>query len=337
MKELTVGIIGGGGFFELVHAPALNLMPGIKRKVLHRRDAEKAKVTCAKWGYDAFYQDFDEMCKKEKPDCILCVTPPNVTKDFAVRAITAGIPVMLEKPVARDFAGLNEIKLAYEKYKTPHFVAYNRRHISILNEGKKYAEARGGLSHLAVDFFREDRTAPAALMGSGVHAIDALRYLCGDVAEIYTITSKTQYFDKKNISYSSLLTFESGISGVFNYNCRAGVCSERYGLFTENGTVFIELSNPGDIQYPKNLKIYEMLNLVKEVDFNRDLPKEQQTAWHFNGIVDEQIYFLDCIRNKKKMEPDIYESIRTTRLAEAINVRFNGKLKDFSIAPIEEF
>jgi predicted dehydrogenase len=334
MKELTIGVIGGGSFFEAVHAQAINLMPGIKRKILHRRNEEKARTTCEKWGYDTYYLDFDEMCEKEDLDALYVITPPAVTRDLAVRAIERGIPSFLEKPLAQDFQGLKEIGDAYEKHKTPHFVAYNRRHISILKEARAYVEKKGGLTHLALDFFRHDRRAPTQLMGQGVHGIDTIRFLCGDVEWVHTIRSPVQYFDRKPVAFSALLKFKSGVTGVFNYNCRAGKCSERYSLFTENGTVCVELSNPGGIEYPKRLTIYEGEQRVKEVDFIRDLPREELTASHFNGIVDEHAYFLDHLRNNKPMVVDVYESIKTTRLAEAIQNVYCGELRDFPTPPI---
>ena len=336
MKEVTIAVIGGGKFFEAVHAPAISLMPDIKRKVLHRRNEEKAKYICQKWGYDAYYLDFDEMCEKEDLDAIYVITPHTATKDLAVKVIERGIPMFAEKPIAGDFEGLQEIRDAYEKHKTPHFVAYNRRHISILKEAKRYVEERGGLCHMALDFFRHDRKAPVRLMGQGVHGIDTIRFLCGDVEWLHTIQSPVRYFDDMPVSFSTLLRFKSGVTGVLNYNCRAGVCSERYGLFAENTTVFAEVSNPGDIQYRKLLTIYEGECRVREVDFIRDLPKKERTASHFNGVVDEHAYFLDCLRNGKPMGVDIYESIKTTRLAEAINHLHCGNLADYPTPPIED-
>ncbi|OGS37435.1 MAG: hypothetical protein A2293_10900 [Elusimicrobia bacterium RIFOXYB2_FULL_49_7] len=336
MKDLRIGIIGGGRFFNWVHAPALELIrDNFKCMVFCCCDEQQARETVAKWGYDRTYLDADEMLEKEPIDMLYVTTPPSVTGQMAIKAIERGIPAFLEKPICNSFEELKRIQDAYNKYGTPHFVAYNRRHIRILNEAKRYVQEKGGLSHIQVDWYRHDTKAPTGFMGSGIHGIDAMRYLCGDVETLRSVSSKTEYFDKQPISYSALFMFKSGISGVFNSNARAGHLSERYVLFTENGSVELELTSPGGLDCPKWLKIYEGKKLVRDVDLLRDRPEAERTPAHFNGIVDEHLYFLDCVRNKQAPFPDVNDSIKSMRLAAAFNQGFNGMLKDFKTPPVD--
>ncbi|HYF51121.1 MAG TPA: Gfo/Idh/MocA family oxidoreductase [Planctomycetota bacterium] len=330
MQPLKVGIVGGGNFFNFVHGPALKCQSGLERIVICNIDENVARQNCERWGFHGFYADFETMVAREKLDALMLIVPPVVTEKLILRAFETGIPTFTEKPIANSLQALEPIQRAYEKTRARHFVAFNRRHIDIVKQGREHAYAQGGIAHLAIDFFRVDRTAPTSIMGQGIHAIDTIQYLAGDVAEIQTIVSPTQYFDKKPIAFTSLLKFESGITGVFNYNCRAGQNCERYTLFCENTSVIMQLTNPGETHYPKTLQIYEKEKLIRDVDYSRDLPKEQQTAWHYNGIVEEQRFFFDAVREKREMRPNVLDAIRTTRLAEAINAGYSGRLSDFS-------
>jgi predicted dehydrogenase len=323
VKKLTIGIIGGGKFFDYVHAPALDVMKGIGRKVLCCLDEKRARHICKKWGYQKYYLDIDGMFSHEKLDAVYAITPPAVTGQIALKAIKNGVPAFLEKPVAEDFKTLSAIQRAFRKHKTPHFIAFNRRHIPLVLAAKQYLKKHGPASHIAVDFYRHNTKAPSPFMGSGVHAVDTIRFLCGDVKSVLTVKSRRVYFDKKAVSYSSLLKFASGITGVFNYHCRAGYPSEQYRLFFENGTLVLELSRPEGAACPKKLSIFRGLKLVYHMDLLKMLSRRRRTPAYLNGIVDEHRYFLECLRRRKHMESDIHESVKTMRLAKAINANLS--------------
>ena len=155
-------------------------------------------------------------------------------------------------------------------------------------------------------------------MGSVIHAIDTIRFLCGEVKSLKPLKSAAHYFDKLPVSYSTLLEFESGVTGALNSHCRAGTESERYSLFAENRTLIVELTGPGDVAQPKWLKQYEGLKLTRDMDLQRDSPVAEKTAAHFNGIVAEHVYFLDRLRAGGPMTPDVVDAEKTLKLAEAI-------------------
>jgi predicted dehydrogenase len=331
MKHMTVAIIGGGNFFNLMHGPVLSGLPGIGRAVHYNPDADQARANVEAWGFDEVYPTLADLLSNEAIDCVYVHTPPAATAHYEVQFIEAGIPAFLEKPIAEDPDSLHRINDAFSQYGTQHFVAFNRRHSPIVAAVKDFVDGANQVSHLAVDFYRHDTRPPNDYMGSAVHPIDTIRFLLGDIQDIHTVKSETEYFDSSKISYSSVFRFASGVTGTLNFNCRAGHVSERYTVLAENISVVAELTGPYDVTWPKTLKVSteKGATVTKDIDLGRDLPGDRQTAAFFNGIEQEHHYFMDCLQSGGPMSPGIRETIGTMKTAYAIRQCYHGDLGAF--------
>jgi virulence factor len=333
MKKLTVGIIGGGKFFSNMHAPVLASMEQIERIAIANPDSDHLDFCQKKWGFQAAYTNADEMLSREQLDCVYVITPPELTPHYAALCIVAGIPSFVEKPIGGTAASLTDVLEQYEKHKTQHFVAFNRRFSPIITRMKKESSKEAGISQLAVDFFRHDTRAPNSFMSSLIHAVDTIRFLCGEIESVHTVKSSTEYFDNLPIAFNSVLSFSSGISGSINYNCRAGHVSEKYTLFAENRSLIAELSTPGDVTWEKSLHILEEKGLKEVLSLNlqEEVPVDMATSAYFNGIIQEHTYFLDCVQRKLHISQNIEDSIKTMQAAFAIGSCYSGKLSGFAM------
>lgn len=328
---MTVAIIGGGNFFNLMHGPVVSKMPAITRMTHFNADPLQAKKNAASWHFDEVYPDIDSLLKNETVDCAYVFTPAEVTSQYAVKFIELGIAVFLEKPVAEDPADLLKIKAAYRQNSTNHFIAFNRRFSPIISVVKEFMQSHSPVNHIAVDFYRHDTRLPNKYMGSAVHPIDTIRYLFGDIQDIHTVRSQTEYFDHGKISYTSIFVFDSGLSGSLTFNCRAGHISEGYTVLAENTTLIAELSGPYGTDWPKTVKILTDRGntVIKDVDLGHDLPSEHHTPSFFNGVEQEHRYFIKCLQDGTRMSPGIEETIGTMKTAYAIRECHRGALSEF--------
>src|SRR5215471_15507632 len=152
------------------------------------------------------YGTLDELIAKDRPDGIVLATPNQMHVAQALQCIDAGIPVLVEKPIAHTLAEGERLVAAAERAHAKLLVGHHRRHSPIL--------------HIAVEAIRSGMLGPiVAVMGSAVfykpdsdgyydgpnawrrepgggpilinmiHEIDCLRALVGEIVAVQAISS----------------------------------------------------------------------------------------------------------------------------------------------------
>src|SRR5678815_1805352 len=96
------GIIGCGDVTEVKSGPAFNKVPNSKLVAVMRRNAEKARDYAQRHDVEKWYDDADDLINDPEVNAIYVATPPLNHEEFAVKAMKAGKPVYLEKPMAVD-------------------------------------------------------------------------------------------------------------------------------------------------------------------------------------------------------------------------------------------
>lgn len=181
---INVGMIGAGYIAEAAHCPALAELR--KRsgnsclKAICNRTASKAIHLKEKFGFEKVYTDYREMLEKEDLDCVYVLTAVDVIKEHALAVMSKGIPLLMEKPPGRNPQETRELIAAARKCRISNFVAFNRRFDPLLRKGKELFRQRNEISHIAVEFYRWNRT-EADFYTTAIHGIDAIRFLAGDI------------------------------------------------------------------------------------------------------------------------------------------------------------
>ena len=187
----------GAGWIAATHAATLAALDGVR--LVASADPAPDRGT---------YADWREMLERERLDGVLICTPPDMHRDPAVAAASAGLAVYLEKPVAHTLEDAGAIAAAVASAGTICAVGYQYR---------------------AIDFLHRLPISPALLLGTGIsdtvdrpwlgdparggsmllerasHLIDLERALAGEVA---TVTSTTV-----GDAAAVILRFETGALG----------------------------------------------------------------------------------------------------------------------------
>jgi predicted dehydrogenase len=90
----------GCGRIGATHAAAVRELGGGTSLVFSDPDLRAARRTAASFGGGAAYRDVDECLAAERPDVVHVCTPPDTHAELAVRALSAGAAVLVEKPLA---------------------------------------------------------------------------------------------------------------------------------------------------------------------------------------------------------------------------------------------
>lgn len=74
--------------------------PGVDKVALCGRNPARTAEVAAKYGFARSYTNVDELLQNEALDAICIVTPEESHRDLALKAISAGLHVLCEKPLA---------------------------------------------------------------------------------------------------------------------------------------------------------------------------------------------------------------------------------------------
>jgi predicted dehydrogenase len=151
-----------------------------------------AQESGAKW-----FPSFGAMIETDRPDGIIVATPNQVHVANGLEAIAAGVPALIEKPIADDIAAGEKLIAAAEAAGVPLLVGHHRRHNPMIQKAKEIIDS-GELGRILVanamfwlfkpdDYFDIDWRRQA---GAGpvflnlIHDVDNLRYLFGEIIAV---------------------------------------------------------------------------------------------------------------------------------------------------------
>ncbi|MNK05924.1 Glucose--fructose oxidoreductase precursor [compost metagenome] len=126
-EEIKWGIIGCGDVTEVKSGPAFNKVLNSSLVAVMRRDAAKAKDYAIRHNVPKWYDDADQLIDDPEINAIYIATPPLQHEEYAMRAMAAGKPVYVEKPMTLNAASAIRMKAASEKYDVKLTVAHYRR------------------------------------------------------------------------------------------------------------------------------------------------------------------------------------------------------------------
>jgi predicted dehydrogenase len=118
------GLIGRDHIRRLVESPTCELAGIVDPMPATRNLADEAGVP--------HYADLAEMLSADRPDGVVLATPNQVHVANAIECMDAGLPVLLEKPVADSLAGVDELLEAAERRNGVILVGHHRTHSPIM-------------------------------------------------------------------------------------------------------------------------------------------------------------------------------------------------------------
>lgn len=193
------------------------------------------------------FDDVARMIEETSPDLVDICLPHHLHVPIAVAAMEGGCDVLLEKPLAMDLAGVDEIaRVAGEtgrrvgvSHNQVHF-APHRRLRELLDSGD-LGEIRAIYERLWMGGkyggWREDsaQVGGGLLMDAGVHRVYMAEFLGGPVSAVSAVMDRPRSED----AFVLTLEFESGAIGVLQggYHGPDGVFDDRIEIQASEGMV----------------------------------------------------------------------------------------------------
>lgn len=129
MNQVRWGMIGAGAVTEVKSGPAFDKIEDSALLAVMRRDGDKARDYAHRHGVPKWTTDANELIHDPDVNAIYVATPPGSHADYAIRAMRAGKPVYVEKPMARSYSECQQMLAVAQETGVPLFVAYYRRRL----------------------------------------------------------------------------------------------------------------------------------------------------------------------------------------------------------------
>lgn len=141
MQTIRWGIIGCGDVTEVKSGPGFQKAAHSELVAVMRRDAALAEDYARRHNVPKWYIDAEQLIEDPQVDAVYIATPPAFHKEYAIKAMKAGKPVYVEKPMAMNVAECEEMLEASRQADVPLFVAYYRRQLPRFLKVKELLES----------------------------------------------------------------------------------------------------------------------------------------------------------------------------------------------------
>ncbi len=224
MKPVSLAVIGAGligsKHAELINAESTCDLAGICDVDSSRRSvAEELSVP--------FYQDLEDLLERESPQGAIIATPSGYHSAIAEACARRSVHVLIEKPIADTLDQAHRVVKAADDAGIHVLVGHHRRHSPLVQEACSIVKG-GALGKLVAvsalwallkpaDYYEVDwrcrRPAGGPTLINLIHDLDSLRFICGEIRQVYAQSSSAARKLAVEDSLSISLSFESGALG----------------------------------------------------------------------------------------------------------------------------
>lgn len=312
MRPLRIAVIGAGSIAQRYHLPSLQRLAEeglpIERAAIGDVDAAKAAQAAARFGFRESYADYTALLDAVAPDAVWALVPFERMREVAGFFLAQGVPTLMEKPPGKNSQETQELLEIAQQRGTPHQVAFNRRHAPALQRMAALLHEAGEMRAVGCQFYRVRRREPYFAYGTGLHGLDALRYLAmGEVCELHT---------ERGPRGSALVTlrYDDGSIGSMEMFPQVGYQSERYTGHAGERSVIVEGVIDWLTRYPGFLTCYQAGERILHEDYAATSPAPEVSG----GFYGESKHFITCLLAGERPQPDLAEALLSVRLAEAV-------------------
>lgn len=224
MKPVRLAVVGAG-LVGKRHAELVAASPFCELVAVCDHDPKLQSIAAACKA--PFYRDLEKLLKNERPHGAIISTPNGQHANVTEVCATHSVHVLIEKPIADSVADAQRIVRLVEENDIRAVVGHHRRFNPFVQETKSLIQ-RGDLGRLVAvsmlwalkkptEYFdvawRGQRPGGGPTMINLIHELDLLRFLCGEIRQVYAQgSSKVRSLEVED-SLTISLSFENGAIG----------------------------------------------------------------------------------------------------------------------------
>src|SRR5712692_5448344 len=251
-----IGLIGGGNITE-THARAARAIPGVEVSAIYGTNTEKVARLSREYGGKP-YQDFDTFLSHRPMDLVIIGSPSGLHAAQGIAAAHRGLHVLTEKPLEITTARADALIEAAQRSKVKLGVIFQDRLKPGIRKLKDWIDkgvvGKPLFADARVKWYRPPEyyanskwrgtlalDGGGALINQGVHTVDLLLWLLGDVVRVQARTATLLHKIEAEDTAVAILEFASGALGTFHATTAAYPgYPRRVEITGTEGTVILE-------------------------------------------------------------------------------------------------
>jgi predicted dehydrogenase len=221
--------VAGAGYIGLAHIDAIQRSNTVTLcAVIDPSPSSIAVETATKAGVP-IYASLDELLSNDKADGVVLATPNILHVAHALQCMDAGLPTLLEKPIASTVAEAKIIVDAVAAKRAILLIGHHRAHSPIMARARDVVQSgklgrlvsvMGSALFLKPDHYFVDapwrrELGAGPLLLNMIHEVHNLRMLCGDIVAVQAIKSHAVRDFPVEDTAAIILQFASGALGTF--------------------------------------------------------------------------------------------------------------------------
>jgi predicted dehydrogenase len=225
------------------------------------------------------FPTLEALLESDRPDGAIIGTPNALHRAGGIACMEAGVPALVEKPIADTLAAALALSHAAERTGVPLLIGHHRRHNPLIRRAREVIEdgklgrltavtslwmARKPDGYYDVPWRREAGGGPVLI--NFIHDVDLLRFMCGEIESIQSMTSNAVRGFSVEDTAVAIVRFENGALGTLT-TCDASVSPWSW-----------ELSSGENPFYPRQ---HEICYLLTGTEGSLSLPKLEY--WHYGS------------------------------------------------------
>jgi len=311
--------LGAGGFNHANHAPVLKRLaegdaPRLSLEAICDLDRARAERFQQEFGFRQVYTDLARMMEETRPEVVYSLVQPTATAGVVSQVLPLGLPVFTEKPPGVTVEEANPLAELAETHGNLTYVAFNRRQMPVLRWLKQWLTDHAPVRYVRGEMLRNRRREPEFGIGTAIHALDALRFLCGDVAGVGVRAQP--YGDGGCADYFVNLRFVGGLIADLQVVVDCGMLRESYHAFSERAGAAAVLgagySSP-----------WFQPGLTTHADAGEPAFTPVPTDHHeAGGFLGEHVAFLNAVESGKRPDCCLQDAAKSVALATEVHAAF---------------
>ena len=226
MTKTRIAVAGAGYIGQAHMGVALNSPSCVLSAIV---DPSPAAVALAAQAGVPWFKSIEELLTNNRPDGLVLATPNHLHVPQALQCIDAGMPILLEKPMATSVAEGEQLVRVVEATGAKVLIGHHRAHSPIMAKAREVLGS-GKLGQLvavmgSATFFKPNQYYADAPwrreLGGGpillnmIHEVHNLRMLCGEILAVQAFASHATRGFPVEDTVAINLRFASGVLGTF--------------------------------------------------------------------------------------------------------------------------
>lgn len=320
-EPVRVGVVGAGAIAQVAHLVALSKLPDVALVGICDIDVPKAQALARRFHITDVHDDIEDLLRYSAPDAVVICTPNHLHEIHTITALSAGVHVLCERPLALSPAGVERVRQVWAESDRVLLVGMNHRYRRDVRTVREFLEGRelGALHSIRAGWYifrptgtpagwreRRRESGGGVMLDLGLPLVDLALWLTGcpavrRVSAAYAVRTGAQVED----SAAAFLICERNLSIFVDVSWRHVGPSEKFW--------FELMGEVGSAQIGR----FSVFKELHGAPVNVTPPDVGQGDPFGDSYREEWVYFLRAVRGEVE-RPGLEEYAALHRVIDAV-------------------